>query len=255
MEFLPFEQLPLLLLFLVGLVAGTIDAIAGGGGLLTLPALLASGLSPLAAIATAKLQSTAGTLSAVICYHRRGLLEWRPLLPALPWTLAGSAAGVLFLRQIDPQQIKTLLPLLFLLVAGYFVVTPQVGELRRQQRIGERSFAVAAGGGIGFYDGFLGPGTGTFFAVSFVSLLGYELRRATAAAKLLNVSSNLVALLLFIYGGEVVWSSGLAMSAGQILGGRLGAGLALQRGANLIRPLVVIMCLASVVKGWGSGYF
>lgn len=254
MEIFQATPLTFAILFSVGLIAGTIDAIAGGGGLLTLPTLLAVGLPPVPAIATAKLQSTAGTLSAAICYFRTGSLELRPLLLALPCTLLGSVGGVLFLNQIDPEQIKTLLPILFLLVAGYFILSPRVGDLEQQQRISNRSFALGIGTAIGFYDGFLGPGTGTFFAVSFVSLLGYSLPRATAATKVLNAASNSVALLLFIYAGHVVWTFGLAMAAGQIIGGAIGARLALRSGSRMIRPLVVTICILTVFKFWGENF-
>jgi len=251
MELIPIIPTTLLALFAVGLIAGTIDAIAGGGGLLTLPALLATGIPPIQAIATAKLQSSAGTCSAALCYLRHGEFELRPLLLALPCTLLGSLAGAGSLSYIDPQLIASLLPLLFVLVGGYFLFSPQVGDLDRQQRISTTSFAVLVGGGIGFYDGFLGPGTGTFLAVGFIVLLGYNLRRATAAAKILNLTSNLAALALFIHGEQIIWSYGLVMAAGQILGGSIGARLALRGGSRLIRPLVVSVCLIMVGKIWG----
>lgn len=253
MEFIQTVPPHLLALFAVGLVAGTIDAIAGGGGLLTLPALLATGIPPVQAIATAKLQSTAGTCSAALCFFRRGEFELRPLLLALPCTLLGALAGAGSLSYIEPQLIERLLPLLFVLVGGYFLFSPQIGDLDRQQRISTTGFAVLFASVIGFYDGFLGPGTGTFLAVGFVVLLGYNLRRATAAAKLLNLTSNFAALALFIYGEQIVWSYGLAMAGGQIVGGSIGARLALQGGTRLIRPLVVGICLVMVGKLWGPG--
>lgn len=254
METIPVDQITLVALFMVGLVAGTIDAIAGGGGLLTLPALFATGIPPVQAIATAKLQSTAGTCSAAICYLRSGSFDLKPLLLALPFTLLGSVSGALCLNYVNPQLIKGLLPIIFLLVGGYFLFSPQVGDLDRRQRISPGVFAVLVGTTIGFYDGFLGPGTGTFLMVGFISLLGYSLRRATAATKVLNFASNLAALALFIYGDQVVWSYGLVMAAGQIIGGSIGARLALRSGTRLIRPLVVTICVVMVLRVWGRGF-
>jgi uncharacterized membrane protein YfcA len=254
MEIIPVDQITLLALFAVGLVAGTIDAIAGGGGLLTLPALLATGIPPVQAIATAKLQSTAGTCSAVICYFRKGPFDLKPLLLALPCTLFGSVSGALCLNYVDPQLIKGLLPLIFVLVGGYFLLSPQVGDLDRHQRISPGVFAVVVGTTIGFYDGFLGPGTGTFLTVGFIALLGYNLRRATAAAKVLNLTSNFAALALFIYGDQVIWSYGVIMAAGQVIGGGIGARLALRSGTRLIRPLVVTICVVMILKVWGPGF-
>ena len=255
MEIIPIDQITLAALFTVGLVAGTIDAIAGGGGLLTLPALLATGMPPVQAIATAKLQSTAGTCSAAIYYFRKGTFDLTPLKIALPCTLLGSVSGVLCLNFVNPQLIKGLLPFIFLLVGGYFLFSPQVGDLDRHQRISPGIFGVLLGTTIGFYDGFLGPGTGTFLTVGFIALLGYNLRRATASAKVLNLTSNFAALALFIYGDQIIWSYGLIMAAGQVVGGGIGSRLALRSGTRLIRPLVVTICVVMVFKIWGSELF
>ena len=255
METIPVDQLTLAALFLVGLVAGTIDAIAGGGGLLTLPALLATGIPPVQAIATAKLQSTAGTCSAAFCYLRKDAFDLKPLWLALPCTLLGSVSGVICLNYINPQLIKGLLPFIFLLVGGYFILSPQVGDLDRHQRISPGIFGALVGTTIGFYDGFMGPGTGTFLTVGFIALLGYNLRRATASAKVLNLTSNFAALALFIYGDQIVWSYGLIMAAGQVIGGGIGSRLALRSGTRLIRPLVVTICVVMVFKVWGFGIF
>ncbi|BCR04605.1 UPF0721 transmembrane protein [Desulfuromonas versatilis] len=240
----------LAMLFSVGLIAGTIDAIAGGGGLLTLPALLACGLPPLQAIATAKLQSTVGVGTAAFCYLRKGQVDLDELRPIIGCTLLGSLAGALCLQHADPQILESLLPIAFLGVAGYFLLSPRVGDLDRHQRISRRLFALLIGTGIGFYDGFFGPGTGSFFSIAFISLLGCNLRRATASTKVLNLTSNLAALVLFIHADVVVWSLGLTMAAGQVLGSTLGARLAMHNGARLIRPLAVMVSLAMIFKFW-----
>jgi hypothetical protein len=238
----------LALLALVALVAGFVDAIAGGGGLLTLPALLWAGLPPAVALGTNKLQGTFGTASATAHFLRRGKLELRPLLPAAAASFAGSAGGSLLVSRIDPDALRWLLPALLLAFAAYFLRSPRVGDLPSRRRVGPAAFAATAGVGIGFYDGFFGPGTGSFFALAFVALLGLDLAHATGGAKLLNFASNLAALLVFAAGGHVLWPVGLVMAVGQWLGAWLGAHMAIRHGARLIRPLLVAVSAVLSVK-------
>ena len=246
MEALPLEILAVL--GLVALAAGFVDAIAGGGGMLTLPALLWAGLPPVAALGTNKLQGTFGTASATAQFLRRGTLDLRALLPAAVASFAGSTLGSLLVSRLDPAALAQLLPLLLLGFAAYFLVSPRVGDLPSRRRVGPVAFAATAGAGIGFYDGFFGPGTGSFFAVAFVALLGFDLSRATAGTKLLNFASNLAALLAFAAGGHVVWSVGLLMAVAQGAGAWVGAHLAFRHGARLIRPLLVTVSVLLSVK-------
>lgn len=238
----------LLLLFATGLVAGIVDAIAGGGGLIALPALLAAGLGPVEALATNKLQGTFGTLSATLHFVRKGHLVPRTLLPAVVLTFAGAALGTITVQSIDSRWVAALIPALLLANAAYFLFSPRVGDVDAHRRIGDVLFAVLIGFGIGFYDGFFGPGTGSFFALAFVALLGFSLARATAHAKLLNLTSNAASLLFFILGGHVVWLAGLTMAAGQFVGGWIGAHLVIRRGAGLVRPVLVLVMLALVIR-------
>ena len=231
------------LLVLIAGIAGCIDAIAGGGGLLALPALLWAGLPPLEALATNKLQGTFGTASATVRFLRHGAIELRALGPAAALTFAGSAAGSWLVSRVDPGALAHLLPLLLIVFALYFLFSPRAGDLPSRQRLGLAAFGLLVGTGVGFYDGFFGPGTGSFFALAFVALLGYELRRATAGTKLLNFASNLAALLVFAVGGHVVWTVGLAMAVGQWVGAWLGAHLVIRHGARLVRPLLVTVSL------------
>ena len=237
MDALPPEILTALAL--VALVAGFVDAIAGGGGLLTLPALLWAGLPPAIALGTNKLQGTFGTASATIHFLRRDKLALRPLLPAAVASFAGSIGGSLLVSRVDPDTLRWLLPALLLAFALYFLRSPRVGDRPSPRRLGPVAFAGTAGLGIGFYDGFFGPGAGSFFALAFVALLGDDLARATGGSKLLNFASNLAALLVFASGGHVLWPVGLVMAAGQWVGAWLGAHLAIRHGARLIRPLLV----------------
>jgi len=252
------DLLTLLLLAGCGLGAGFIDSIAGGGGLITLPALLAAGLSPTQALATNKLQSSFGSFSATWYFARHGYIEFSTIKWAVALTFIGSAFGTLLVQQIDASALAQILPFLLMGFAFYFLFSPRVGDQDSQRRLGHLAFAATIGLGVGFYDGFFGPGTGSFFAVGFVALAGFNLAKATAHSKLLNFTSNLASLIFFALGGKMVWTVGLTMAVGQFIGARLGSRLVVKRGVGLIRPLLVIMSLAMSLKllnqhyGWLS---
>jgi uncharacterized membrane protein YfcA len=236
------------LLFALALIAGLVDSIAGGGGLITMPALLWAGLGPLEALATNKAQGVFGTAAASANFAHKGAIDLRRAAFAVLCTFVGSAAGTLLVRQLGGELLAWLIPLLLMAFALYFLLSPRVSDLDSQRRIGEGSFALTVGAGVGFYDGFFGPGTGTFFAMGYVALLGYNLRRATAHTKLLNFTSNLAALLFFLPGGHVVWTIGLTMAAGQLTGGWIGSHLVLRHGTRLVRPVLVVASLAVSLK-------
>ena len=238
----------LLLLFPVALLAGFIDTIAGGGGLLTIPALLWAGLSPVESLATNKAQAVFGSGMATLQFIRRGLLDLRGAGLAVFCTFVGAAGGALLVQRIDSSFLERLIPGLLIAFAIYFALSPRVSDLDSHQRIGPRAFALLIGAGVGFYDGFFGPGTGTFFAMGFVALLGYNLRRATAHTKALNFTSNLAALLCFLAGGHIVWTLAAVMAAGQAAGAWLGSHLVLRHGAALVRPLIVVAAVAVSAK-------
>jgi uncharacterized membrane protein YfcA len=235
-------------LMALAFVSGAIDAIAGGGGLLTIPALLWVGLPPVAALATNKAQAVFGSFAASAHFAWQGVLKpldaWRAVLAAF----IGAGAGALTVQYLASDLLERLIPLLLIGFALYFGLSPRVADIDSRQRLGATAFAVLIGGGVGFYDGFFGPGTGAFLAAGYVALLGYNLRRATAHAKLLNFTSNLAALLVFAVGGHVVWMLGLLMACGQLLGGWFGAHLVLRHGARLARLVLVVVSLAISVK-------
>ncbi len=191
------ELLTLVALFGVALIAGFIDAIAGGGGLLTVPALLATGMPPALVLGTNKLQSSFGSFSATWFYARKGLLEWAIIWPAVICTFIGAAIGTLAVQTIDAAILERLLPFLLMAFACYFYFSPRVSDAESQRRLTPMAFALLVGGGVGFYDGFFGPGTGSFFAIGFVALAGFGMARATAHTKLLNFTSNIASLLFF----------------------------------------------------------
>lgn len=247
----------LAILFSVALVAGFIDAIAGGGGLITIPALLMTGMSPALALGTNKLQACGGSFSASLYFIRKRAVNLSEVWLLIVLTFIGSAIGTLLIQQVDSSIIRKVLPFLMLAIGLYFLFTPKLGEEDRQQRFSFVGFAFTAAALIGFYDGFFGPGTGSLFSLAFVTLLGFNLAKATAHAKVLNFTSNIASLMLFLIGGQVLWSVGLAMMAGQIIGGNLGAKMVLTKGKSLIRPMVVLMSFIMTAKmvydqGWLS---
>lgn len=235
-------------LFLVALLAGFIDSIAGGGGLLTVPALLAAGLSPAQALATNKLQSVGGSFSASLYFIRRKAVNLREQRLNIALTFVGSLAGALLVQHVRGDILRQLLPLLVIAIGLYFLLMPRIGEEDRQRLLHGLPFALVAGGCVGFYDGFFGPGAGSFYALAFVTLCGYNLAKSTAHAKVLNFTSNLGGLLLFMLGGKVVWLVGLVMLAGQVCGARLGARMVLSKGQKLIRPMIVIVSAVMSAK-------
>ncbi|ANI31393.1 hypothetical protein PL78_16405 [Yersinia entomophaga] len=235
-------------LFLVALLAGFIDSIAGGGGLLTIPALLAVGVPPTQALATNKLQSVGGSFSASLYFIRRGAVNLKEQRLTIALTLAGSMLGAILVQHMQADILRQILPLLVIGIGVYFLLTPRLGELDRQRRLSALPFALIAGGGIGFYDGFFGPGAGSFYALAFVTLCGFNLAKSTAHAKVLNFTSNLGGLTFFILGGKVLWGIGLVMLVGQVLGARLGAHMVLTRGQKLIRPMIVVVSLVMSCK-------
>jgi uncharacterized protein len=233
-----------LLLALVGFAAGFIDSIAGGGALLTLPALLLAGLSPAEALGTNKAQSLFGSGSATWAYARKGHIDFHALKLPFALSAVGSACGALLATYVSAEFLKAFLPVLLILIAVYFALKPDIGDLPGRERMRPALFAATIIPAIGFYDGILGPGTGSFFMIAYVALAGLGVLKATAQTKLLNFASNIGAFAVFALSGVIYWKIGIAMGIGQFIGARLGAGLAMKNGARLIKPLLVTVCIA-----------
>jgi uncharacterized membrane protein YfcA len=233
----------------VALLAGTVDAIAGGGGLLTLPALLFAGLPPHLALGTNKGQSVFGSFAAMLRFARGGLLDLRRAAVTFPLGLAGALAGAAAVLAIPPRALRSVV-LALLVGAAAFVALRRPGRPGAAAQLGGGRLAVAGAVAlaIGAYDGFFGPGTGTFLIVAFAALLGDGLTQASAAAKVVNFASNLAAVSLFACRGVVVWRVALPMAAAQLLGGWLGAHLTLRRGDALVRRVAVLATLALALK-------
>ncbi|WP_421589573.1 MULTISPECIES: TSUP family transporter [Rahnella] len=238
----------ILLFFLVAIVAGCVDAIAGGGGLITIPVMLAAGINPAIAIATNKLGGVAGTFASTLHFIQIGEIDLRKATATVPMTFIGALLGGLALTKVNSAFLSYLIPLLLLGFSLYFIFSPEIGKIDKKEKLSTIVFAATFAPSIGFYDGFFGPGSGTFFCLGFTLLLGYNLIKATAYAKLLNFASNLAALLFFIIKGDILWKVGAAMLIGQFIGGHIGARLVVKSGRRLIKALMVIVAFALSMK-------
>lgn len=243
-----FDLLTLIALGLVGVVAGFVDAIAGGGGLIAVPALLTAGLPPVAAFATNKMQSAVGTAIAATTYWRRGFVDLRAIGGGVIAMLVGSFLGALVVKQIDTTVLSYVVPVALICIAIYFTFAPRLTDADSHARLDFQAFVPVMGLVIGFYDGVLGPGTGSFLTLGFIALFGLGVTRAAANTKFLNLASNVGALALFIPSGDVVWPIAVTMAVGQFVGGYLGALTGIRFGARLIKPLVVVISVALAVR-------
>ncbi len=228
--------------------AGFVDSIAGGGGLITIPALLLAGFPPVAALGTNKLQGMFGSGSATIHYAANGHVDLRRQFPSAVLALIGGAIGALLATVVPGDFLRALLPVLLIAIALYFAFKPNMNDIDRAERLSPFLFGLTIPPLIGFYDGLFGPGAGSFYMLAFVSLAGYGVLKATAHTKLLNFASNIGGFVIFAAVGVIDWKVGLMMGVAQFLGARLGAGLAIRIGAKLIKPLLVVVCLALAVK-------
>ena len=242
-------MLDFLLLFLTGLFAGFIDSIAGGGGLITMPVLLAFGLPPHLALGTNKAQSTFGTALAVWRYFKADLIpdKWF-MIPAVIVTFLAALAGTWAVTHLPQDQLRKVIPWLLLGIAIYTLLSPGLGDKARTAKISPLGFALIAGALLGFYDGFFGPGTGAFWTIACIGLLGLSLPVATAYTKVVNLTSNIAALLVFAAHDQVRYDFAGVMVLGQLLGAQLGSGLAIKHGAPFIRPLFITVVLALVAR-------
>lgn len=243
------------LLFGTGFVAGFVDSIAGGGGLITLPVLLSLQMPAQMALGTNKLQATFGSSSAAWHFSRARMVNFEEWSDGVAYTFVGAALGAFLVQLIDASILKRVIPFLLAAIIAYNLWRPQFGEADIHPRMSKKKFAVLFGLGLGFYDGFLGPGTGSFWAMAFMLGLGFNLTKATAHTKLMNFTSNFASLLIFVAGGHVLYGAGLVMGVGQLLGARLGVGLAIKRGTKFIRPVFLAMVSVVTLKLIYDGFF
>jgi len=235
------------LLTVVAFIAGFIDAIAGGGGLITIPAMLSAGVPPIAALATNKLQSSFSSATSTFSFHRQRMIDWRTYAPQILVIAVLSGIASWIVQGIKPRALELIVPALLVGVAAYVLLSPRMSDEDAHQRLSAKAY-LPVGGAIGFYDGFFGPGTGSFFATSLVSLRGLGLIRATAHTKAFNFSSNIGSLIVFLATGQAMILLGLCMAIGSASGAWTGSHTAIRFGARVIRPVLVTICLTLTAK-------
>ncbi len=229
--------------------AGAMDAIGGGGGLIMVPALLAAGLPPHLALGTNKGQSMFGSLAAMVRYARAGLVDGRAARVTFPAALLGGFAGSALVLVLRPEVLRPLVLVLLVLAAAFVaLVRPRAREGARDLRPGTLPIAGLIALGVAVYDGFFGPGAGTFYIVGLVGLVGVSMARASADAKVMNFASNVAAAAVFAHRDVIVWAIALPLACGQLLGGFAGAHLAVRRGDRFVRAVVLAVVLALVIK-------
>ncbi|NOL51556.1 TSUP family transporter [Pelistega suis] len=238
----------LLLFFAAAALAGFIDSIAGGGGLIGIPVLLLSGLPPINALATNKVQGMAGSFTASMTMIKKGVVDFNKIWFAAFMSFIGATLGTICVHYIDVSVLDILVPIVLIMIGLYFLLVPNIGDVEKKPRMQEKLFNTTVVPGIGFYDGIFGPGTGSFFSLSNIALRGQQIITATGNAKVFNFASNIAAVVVFVVSGKVVWLVGGVMIIGQILGAYLGSLMVIKNGSKLIRPLVVVMCFLMVAR-------
>lgn len=245
------EELSLLsFVFLLGIafLAGLIDSIAGGGGLLTIPSFLVAGIPPHLAIGTNKLQSSFGSLTAAVNYLRLGLIDKKQILLGVFSTMVGALLGSWIVTLISATFLETYIPYLLGALLLYLSFAKRMGEEDKHHRLSRQMFYPIFGLTLGFYDGFFGPGTGAFWTIALVSILGFNLKKATAQTKVMNFTSNIVSLITFLLLGKVLLWLGIAMGVCQIAGAYVGSNLVAKKQVGFVRVLLIIVVSASLVK-------
>jgi uncharacterized protein len=239
------------LLLVAGLVAGWVDAVVGGGGLVQLPALLlVPGMSPVHALATNKLGGICGTVVSAVTYYRRVHPDLRTAVPMAVLACGGAAGGALCASLLPASVFRPVIVVALVAVLAYTLLRPNLGEATALRWHGRRHHLAAgvAGLGIGFYDGILGPGTGSFLVFTLVGLLGYAFLEASAKAKIVNFATNLGALIVFVPQGAPIWGLGLAMGGANLLGGYIGARTAVAKGSGFVRGVFLVVVSALVLR-------
>lgn len=240
----------LVFLFIAAAIAGFMDTLAGGGGLITIPALVVSGVPPLASLGTNKLQSCFGSGTASFLLFKRKKIHWQELRPMMLAAFIGSVAGTVIVQFIDTRVLGFMIPLVLVIIAAYFITAPYLKLESPEPRMSAGLYQKTVLPAIGAYDGMFGPGTGSFLAVAGVSLRGLALINATAIAKPLNFATNIASLIVFVFAGQIMWLAGLTMIVGQILGAWLGSHYLFKVNPKILRILIVTICLLMLGQYW-----
>lgn len=248
MEFANFSIELLSLLFLVAVTAGLVDTLAGGGGLIVIPALILSGVPPLAALGTNKLQGSIGTATSSYMMLKHKKISWKNIKPLMLRAFIGSIVGTIVVQFIDAEVLSFVIPIVLLCIALYFLISPIPTKSQEKPKLSANKYKNIVVPFIGYYDGMFGPGTGSFFALSGVACRGYDLIKATATAKPLNFTTNVASLIIFIIAGHIVWVIGIIMMVGQALGAWLGSHCLFRINPIYLRGIVVLMCGGMLIK-------
>ena len=246
---LPLDILLLVLIAVAGAFAGFVDSIVGGGGLISVPAMLLTNLPPSMALGSNKLSSIFGAGSASITFLRNHMVDFSLVRKLLPFTFIGSMIGTLAVVSLPPLYVKPIIIVLLVCVTLFVVFEKDWGEINRTSAVAGKALYIcmAFALGIGVYDGFIGPGTGTFLIMGFI-FTGFDFLHASANAKILNFTSNLASLIVFFYLGHVNIKYGLATGVGQIIGAYLGSHLAIAKGSSLVRVVFLSVTTVMLLK-------
>jgi uncharacterized protein len=228
--------------------AGFIDSICGGGGLISIPVLLMGGFTPAQSIAANKLQGTLGAIASTQYYLGKKVLEARVLGKIALGAGIGGLAGTLVVNVVDNRFMTMILPVMLIAMAIYFAFSSKVADRQSEPRLSLKTIGMTLVPLIGFYDGFFGPGAGTFYMTCLISIAGLAVTQAMAYSRVLNLISNAASLVMFVLMGKMVWGAGIAMSLGEVAGVYAGSHLVHRNGARLVRPLVVVACIAMAAK-------
>lgn len=248
MEFSGFSIDILFLLFSIAIIAGFIDTLAGGGGLITMPALMISGVPPLATLGTNKLQGSMGTATSMYMMLKHKRIHWHEVKHIMLFAFIGSVLGSIAVQFIHVEILSFIIPTVLLLIVLYFLISPMPKEGESKPLLSEKKYQYTVVPSIGWYDGMFGPGTGSFFSLAGVSLRGHGLINSTAIAKALNFSTNIASLFVFMIAGQLVWIIGGVMMLGQLIGAWLGSHCLFKINPIHLRVIVVLMCVAMLIK-------
>ena len=236
------------ILFITGLVAGFVDSIAGGGGIISLPVLLSVGFPPALALGTNKLQSSFGSLTASLNYTRKGIVQFRETLPTLLFTAIGAASGAFFVQRVSQNILNVVIPILLFGVFLFSLLSRNLGIEDGVKRLRPWLFSLIFGSLFGLYDGAFGPGVGSFWVIAFVFFLGYNLKKATGYTKWANFTSNFIALLAFAIGGNVMLLPGIVMAVGQVSGAIIGSNLVVSHSTRFIKAFFLTVVGITILR-------
>ena len=245
MELINYSIEMLVFLFAIGGLAGFLNTLGGCGGLLTIPALLMSGISPIFALGTHKLQTTVGVGSATLLLLKKKKFDWREIRPIVITAFLGALVGAFAVQYIDTDTLSVIVPIVLVITGVYFLVAPKLRKFKTSRVLSYRDVVVPA---IGFYDGMFGPGTGSFFVMATTVYKRIGLITASIIAKPLNFSTNIASVIVFISYGHIVWELALLMMISQIIGSILGAHYLIKANPAVIRVLIVVVSFAMMIK-------